>query len=548
LSRQLLRDWPRPAKQTVGLSQCKTRPGYRSCAFLIGCLALLIAGPLSAQQTEADEAWSHAQYEVARAAYQRVLAQDPGNVRANLRMGVMLSWENKLDSSLVYLDRARAGDPADVEIRLIQARVLAWDQQYDAALLRYDSVLTTHPGLRDASLGRAQTLAWAGKLEQSRSLYEQILARDSTDVEAMLGRARVSAWSGDLASAEQAYHQLLTRNSRDLEARVGLGYVYLWQGREAAAERQASYVLAIDPNHKDARELHRLGREASRPSVDASVNWSNDSDENTSFWQTLGATATLGQGVWVFGSVNALETSDPVREATRIGGEAGLSYLTAKVQLQGAGGARRLTPEVAPPRTAATYGARVSYRPVSRLGVSLGYSRQPFDEIAALIEQGLDIESLDAGLDMKPTITLTLYGGAGGAWITDGNSRTSFSAGLNQKVARKFVVGAFGRTLSYEKQGVGYFSPDRFSLIEGTAGYSHASENWAASLSGGLGAQQIGKEGAAQSEWHLEGRVGPRWGSGNRIEVFGLVTNSAVSSTTGAFRYRAAGLIARISL
>jgi tetratricopeptide (TPR) repeat protein len=548
LSQWSLRESAGPDKRKPSRGQCKTRPDHWSCGFLIGCLALLVTGPLAAQQAQADEAWSHGQYEAARAAYQLVLAQEPENVRANLRIGVMFSWEGKLDSALVYLARARAGDPADVEIRLIQARVLAWDQQYEAALLQYDSVLAAHPGSRDASLGRAQTLAWAGKLEQSRSLYDQILSRDSTDVEAMLGRARVSAWSGDLASAEAAYHQLLTRDSRDLEARVGLGYVYLWQGREDAAARQAGYVLAIDPKHKDAQELHRLAGEASRPAMEASLNWSNDSDENVSFWQTLGATATLGQGVWVFGSVNALETSDPVRAATRVGGEAGLSYRTAKVQLQGAAGARRLTPEVAPPRTAATYRARASYHPVSWLAVSLGYSRQPFDEIAALIEQGLDIESMDGGVDVKPTSSLTLFGGAGGAWISDGNSRTSFSAGLNQKIARKFVVGVFARTLSYEEQGAGYFSPDRFSLLEGTAGYSHETGRWGASLSGGLGAQQIGNVGAAQSEWHLEGRVGPRWGSGNRIEVFGLVTNSAVSSTTGAFRYRAAGLIARIGL
>jgi hypothetical protein len=282
--------------------------------------------------------------------------------------------------------------------------------------------------------------------------------------------------------------------------------------------------------------------------VDASANWSNDSDDNTSFWQTVGATATLGQGIWLFGSVNALETSDPVREATRVGGEAGLSYRTGQVQLQGAAGARRLTPEVAAPRTAATYRARASYRPVSRLGLSLGYSRQPFDEIAALIEQGLDLESLDGGLDLKPTAALTLFGGAGATWFSDGNNRTSYSAGLNQKIARKFVLGVFGRTLSYEEQGVGYFSPDRFSVLEGTAGYSHETGNWSVSFSGGLGGQKIGEQGAAQSEWHLEGRAGPRWGSGNRVEVFGLVTNSAVSSTTGAFRYRAAGLVARIGL
>jgi tetratricopeptide (TPR) repeat protein len=448
----------------------------------------------------------------------------------------------------MYLARARAGDPADVEIRLIQARVMAWNKQYDAALIRYDSVLTGHPGLRDASLGRARTLAWSGQLAESRSTYGQILARDSTDVEAMLGRAQVSAWNGDLTSAEQEYHKLLARNPRDVDARVGLGYVYLWQGREAAASRQASYALAIDSTHKGGRELRRVAREAIRPSAEASANWSNDSDKNTSFWQTLGSTAALGRGAALFGSVNALETSDPVRDASRVGGEAGLSYRAGTLQLQGAAGARRLTPEVAPTRTAGTYRARVTYRPVPRLGASLAYSRAPFDEIATLIERGLDLESLEGGLDLKPTSGLTIFGGAGALWLSDGNSRTSFSAGLNQKLARSLVFGLFGRTLSYDQRGIGYFSPDRFSVLEGIAGYTRERGSWSISLSGGLGAQQVGDRGAAQSEWHLEGRTGPHWGSGNRIELFGLITNSAVSSTTGAFRYRAAGLIARLGL
>jgi tetratricopeptide (TPR) repeat protein len=501
---------------------------------------------LHAQQTEADKAWSQGRYEAAGVAYQRVLAVSPTDVRANLRIGVLLSWQGKLDSSLVYLARARAGNPQDAEVRLVQARVLAWNQQYSAALAQYDSLLARDPGLREASLGRARTLAWSGRLDESRSTYGQILARDSTDVEAMLGRAQVSAWTGDLASAEQEYHRLLARNSRDIEARVGLGYVYLWEGREAAAGRQAAYALAIDSTHKAARELRRVTREATRPSAEISGNWSNDSDKNTSYWQTLGSTVSLGGGVALFGSVNALETSDPVLEATRVGGEAGLSVRAGPLQLQGAAGARRLTPEIANPRTAATYRARASYRPVSRLGLSIGYSRQPFDEIAGLIERGLDLETLDAGFDVKPTGALTLYGGAGVLWLTDGNRRSSFTAGLNQKLARRFLVGVFGRTLSYDEPGIGYFSPDRFSVLEGVAGYSYASRDWGVDLSGGLGAQQVGERGAAQTEWHLEGRAGPRWGSGNRVELFGLVTNSAVSSTTGAFRYRAAGLTARI--
>jgi hypothetical protein len=252
--------------------------------------------------------------------------------------------------------------------------------------------------------------------------------------------------------------------------------------------------------------------------------------------------------VAIFGSVNALETSDPLRDATRIGGEAGLSLSFGQLHLLGAGGARRLMPEVAPDRTAATYRARIGYRPHSRVGMSLAYSRLPFDEIAALFERELDLESLDGGFDLKLTPRLTLYGSAGALWLSDGNSRTSFASGLTQKIGPHLYAGVSGRTLSYERRVLGYFSPDRFSVLEGNAGYTKESRTWLISLSGGLGAQQIGERGAAQTEWHVEGRVGPRWGSGNRLELYGLITNSAVSSTTGAFRYRSAGLSLRLGL
>jgi hypothetical protein len=250
----------------------------------------------------------------------------------------------------------------------------------------------------------------------------------------------------------------------------------------------------------------------------------------------------------VFASANALETSDPVRDATRVGGEAGLSLALGQAQLTGAAGVRRLFPEIAESRTAATYRGRLGYRPTPGLGLSLGYSRSPFDEIASLMERELDLELFEGGFDARPFRGFTIYGSGSGLWLSDGNTRTGALLGLNQKIGRQFFVGLFGRTLSYERRGVGYFSPDRFSVLEATAGYNVESDFWVGGLSGGLGAQQVGERGAAQSEWHLEGRVGRRWGIGNRVELFGLVTNSAVSSTSGAFRYRSAGLTVRLGL
>lgn len=536
-------------------SPCKTRPDpfdqLRTGPRRFGLFTLMLAlgvTPLGAQQKEADEAWAQGRYEIARANYERVLKQNPKAARANLRLGILLSWKGKLDSALVLIARARLADPKDAEMRLAHARVRSWNKQYDAALGLYDSVLVDQRGLRDAELGRAQTLAWAGRMEEAESTYRGLLEKSSSDRDARLGQAQVSAWRGKLKPAEQAYRTILAHNPRDADALAGLGYVYYWQNRVGEARRQASAALAVDSTHRSGRALERTIQEATRPALETTAGWSNDSDRNTSFWQTLGTSAAIGGGLSAFGSVNALETSDPFRDATRVGGEAGLSLALGRFAVSGAAGARRLMPEVAAPRTSPTYRGRLGYRPIAALGFNVGYSRLPFDEIAALMERDLDMEVLEAGFDARPSRGFSIYAGGSELWLSDGNNRTGVAAGLSQKLHRHFSLGLFGRTLSYERRGLGYFSPDRFSVLEATAGYDLETRTWIGSLGGGLGAQQVGEGGVAQTEWHVEGRVGRRWGVGNRVELFGLITNSAVSSTSGAFRHRAAGLNVRLGL
>lgn len=485
-------------------------------AFLAAALLLVpgLALPLAAQQREGDEAWNQGRIDAARAAYEQVLAADSTAFRANLRIGVMLSWKGKQDSALRFIERARKSEPRDLEARLIEAKVMAWARRHGGAIARYDSVLAEQPGL----------------------------------VEAELGRARARAWRGDLGGAERGYRAVLAAEPRNADALAGLGYVYHWQGREGPAVRKAREALAADSAHQAARELRDAVRAVTRASTEISANWSNDSDRNTNFWQTLGAAAPLAPGVRVLGNVAVLEASDPVRDATRFGGEAGLTWTIGDVQLTGAAGARRLTPDTAPARTAETYRGRVSWRPVPRFGMSVGYARSPFDEIASLMDRELDLESLDAGFNATPARGLAIHGGGGGVWFSDGNHRTIAGLGITQSIRGGFFVGAYGRTLAHERKGLGYFSPDRFRLLEGLAGYNLDSGRWDGRLSGGLGAQQIGRSSAAQTEWHVEARLGRRWGTGNRVEVFGEITNSAVSSTSGAFRYRTAGVALRLGL
>jgi tetratricopeptide (TPR) repeat protein len=517
------------------------------CATL---LVLLVAAPAqgSAQQDAGDRAWDEERYDEAMTAYLNVVSRDSTVALANFRLGLMLSWRGELDSALVFLGRARRQEPRNVEIRLAQARVQSWSHHYSAALSNYDSLLAEQPGLAEAQLGRARALAWSGDLGRAEKAFDSLLERDPGNQDALVGKAQVRAWRGDLRGATHAYRTVLARNPRHMDALIGLGYVYHWQRREGPAARQAHTALAIDSTNRDARELRRIVHGVTRSAVETSANWSNDSDDNTNWWQSVAASAPLAGGLRVFGNAGVLEASDPLRDATRIGGEAGLSVAIGKVQLTGAGGAQRLNPEFAGTRTAATYRGRAGYRPVPEFGLSAGYARYPFDEIAALIERDLDLETLDAGFDGTIARGLELYGSGGEIWFSDGNNRSFGLGGVTQTIRRRFFVGAFGRIMSDSERGIGYFSPDRFYLLEGQAGYSLEVKRWTARVSGGLGGQQIGRRGAVQTEWHIEGRLARGWGAGNRIEIFGLVTNSAVSSTTGAFRYRSAGITLRLGI
>jgi hypothetical protein len=226
----------------------------------------------------------------------------------------------------------------------------------------------------------------------------------------------------------------------------------------------------------------------------------------------------------------------------------GLTWSAGDIQLTGAGGARRLLPDTASARTAGTYRGRLSWRPVARFGASIGYARAPFDDIASVMERNIDLETLEAGLDVRLARGLSLSAGGGGGWFSDGNHRTQAETGMTLTVSGGLFVGAFGRALSYERAAQDYFSPDRFHLLEGLAGYSLESGQWAGRLTGGLGGQQIRRAGDTQREWHVDLRAGRRWGIGNRVDLFGSVTNNASSSTTGAFRYGTAGVSVRIGM
>jgi len=211
-------------------------------------------------------------------------------------------------------------------------------------------------------------------------------------------------------------------------------------------------------------------------------------------------------------------------------------------------GARRVEPDVGPARTPLTAQLGLGLHPARYAAVSVGYSRTPFDETAALMRQALTSDAVDLSFDVSPVPGWSFSGGGGGAWLSDGNRRYSAVGSVLGRAVRGLQVGPFARVLGYRRAAPGlYFAPDRFSVLEGRVVYQWQRSRWGLRAEGGLGSQQVFRGAAHQTAWHFGLMVSRGWGANNELALVGSITNSAgATSTTGtrteAFRYRTLGL------
>jgi tetratricopeptide (TPR) repeat protein len=539
--------WLSRVGRNLGVRPCE--PGTWNAELGTILLALHFLGAsLSAQVIAADSAWAAGDYATARTRYETGLKEEPGSVRALYRLGILLAWDGNLDSSLALLRFARVIEPDEPDVRLQEATVLSWQGRYRAAVLKWDSLLAEFPDRRDAAYGRARTLSWAGRMKEADSAYAALSASDPRDLDALAGRGQVAAWRGDYGKAMRFYREALVNDPNHVASLVGLAQVMQWQGRPAEAEQHISRALTVAPSDRSALEARRAVRALRRPRLEVTLGWSRDSDRNTLWWQNVGTSLLVASGVRGFASAGIAEASDPARSGTRLSAEAGASVDRGSLGLSGALGARGLSSDAARDRTVGTWRASASYRFRPTAGAGLGYSHYSFDETALLLGRDLDIDevSVDADAEIRPDLSLGL--GAATGWLSDDNQRRSAVVALTQRVAQRFTVGLFGRALGYDQRGVGYFTPDRFLVGEVRGSYTYGIRRWEARVSGGLGLQQVGRGATAQSEWHAELRALRRWSINNEVALSGGLSNSAESSTTGAFRYYTAALSVRVGL
>ena len=479
----------------------------------------LVAHRLAAQLPVADEAFHRGDYAAARAGYERVLAADSSNERALYRLAILDSWDGKLLRSLARFTRLRRIDPRDSDI------------------------MVTH----------AQVLAWAGKTAASEALYDSVLVRFPDRADALAGRARATAWSGDLDRAEDLWRKALERHPDDPELLVGLAQTLYWKGQPDLAEVYATRARAVAPEDRAARDLARAVRAALRPEIATNVDGASDSDHNDFVAQEATVTASLGSDLRGRLRAGWRHATDQAGDGSSYwaGGNV-IAALGHGAVLRAGLGARRIQPDVVAARTPLTAELGLGIRPARYAAVSVGYSRTPFDETAGLMRQDLTVDAVDCSFDISPGPGWSLSGGGGGAWLSDRNRRYSAVGAVLGRVVKGLQIGPFARVMGYREPRSGlYFTPVRFSVIEGRAVYQWQRNRWGLRADGGLGSQQVQAfdvpTAPHQTEWHVGLSLSRDWGANNEIALVGSVTNSGAATnaahvTTEGFRYRTLGL------
>ncbi len=529
--------------------------GAARCTVLALVAALLLASakPAAAQVAVGDSLWRLGRIDEAAAAYRRALEEDRLSVRANFRLAQTLAWGSDIDSALVLLRAARVRVPDDPDLLFTEATYLSWGKRWDEAIVRFDTLDAAHPE-RDfdyVRVARARTLSWAGRLDEAGTVYTRLLAADPSNRDARYGLAQVRAWRGDLDGAAAGYGTLLKSDPTELRALVGLGNVRLWQQRFADARALAERAAARDSANGEVRDLRRAVRAATAPRLEASHDWSEDTERNTNRWQRVTLRTTTRGGLRASAAVATLHATDPFRASRRTLVEGSLGLPLWRGSLTAVVGARTLSP--APfnagdpaPSDRSVLSGRLTLQQRVRPSLNLTgtLSRWPFDEIASVTPLALDITQADLGADWRATSTLTLGATLGLLDYSDGNAKRTWSTRATRRLPRGFTAGAFLSGFRFDERRPRYFSPPKFLAGEVTAGWAREGAAWSFAFGGGYGAQRVDTL-ATQDQWHVDAVTARQWTNGWSVELHGGRSNSAAASAVGAYAYSTLGLSLR---
>jgi choline-sulfatase len=188
-------------------------------------------------------------YAAAAPIFERILAADPGNLMAAVRLAVCRSLLGQGRAALAAFDRARRIDPESREVRHYLAMHHLKEGHDELAAPLFDDVLEAQPDRLPALEGLAKIRARQGRLAEAAALLERAvpLARDPGTRLVEVGMLRMEL--GETGAAITAFERARDLQGAAFRRNLELGVLYL-AARQIEDARDA--LDRVPPDHPAA--------------------------------------------------------------------------------------------------------------------------------------------------------------------------------------------------------------------------------------------------------------------------------------------------------
>ena len=266
--------------------------------FMLAALSLSMSS-LGADLNHARALVDQKSYPAAIAAYESLLAEQPGRTDLLIEAGRVNAWADRhAAAARLYRQAIETAPQRRYDVLLPLAWQLAWDGHYAEAIPLFEEVARQVPAQRTEALhGLAESLAASNRLDEALAVY-RMLANQPADLKARKGEARMLLWLDRDDEAAACYRAILQTHPRDGEAQIGLARALNYGGRHFAAV--SAYAVAIQGDRALARDT-RIERATA-------LRWAGLEDLAS---QTLGDAD--GKGVGALRARLAQETASQLR-------------------------------------------------------------------------------------------------------------------------------------------------------------------------------------------------------------------------------------------
>ncbi|MDP2896089.1 MAG: tetratricopeptide repeat protein [bacterium] len=176
------------------------------------------------------------QYDLARIAYETVLAREERNPEGLLGVSRCLLGTGRLPEAVERLSQAAEWHPERAEISVALGELLLRKGEYEKAEQAFQKALTPESESEDAAVGYAEVLRATGRYPEARQALDQTLktSPDSPALRVSLGELLDYVGEDDLA--RQQFEKALEASPGYPKAILGLGRIFLESGQREAAQ------------------------------------------------------------------------------------------------------------------------------------------------------------------------------------------------------------------------------------------------------------------------------------------------------------------------